>query len=206
MLMIFWYLNFLFPSLRHHHGLVAMRFVAMWIVLDARKDKTVSTNFLIELAECILKNSIFEDNTSFYKQLRGTAIGTTIAPPYAIIFMGDLEEKLLRDCDKKPLTLWRYIDDIFMSWQHDKEELEKFLEFLNCYHSTITFTANYSREETNFLHVLVRKINNHFVADLYIKPTHTHQYLHARSFHIYHSKKSIAYSLALRLNKICSEN
>ena len=34
----------------------------------------------------------------------------------------------------------------------------------------------------------------------------THQYLHASSCHVYHSKKSILYSQALRLNRICSEN
>ena len=68
--------------------------------LDAREEKIVSTDSLIELAECILKNNIFEHNTSFYKELRGTAIGIKMAPPYAIIFMGDLEDKLLKDCDK----------------------------------------------------------------------------------------------------------
>ena len=126
--------------------------------LDARKEETVPTDSLIELAECVLKNNIFEHNTSFYKQLRGTAIGTKMAPPYAIIFMGDLEEKLLKDCDKKPLAWWRYIDDIFMLWQHGEKELEKFLEFLNCYHPTIKY---YSRKEINFLDVSVgKKINN----------------------------------------------
>ena len=99
----------LYPNIPHEDGLVGMR-----KALDARDDKTVSTDSLIELAECVLKNNIFEYNTSFYKQLRGTAIGTTMAPPYAIIFMGDLEENLLKDGHKKPLAWWRYIDDIFM--------------------------------------------------------------------------------------------
>ena len=163
----------------------------MWKALDARGDKTVSTDSLIELAECILKNNIFEHNTSFYKQLRGTAIGTKMAPPYAIIFMGDLEEKLLKDCDKKPLAWWRYIDDIFMLWQHDEKELEMFLEFLNCYHPTIKFTASYSQKEINFLDLSVRKENNQLATDLYIKPTGTHHYLNASFCHVYHSKKSI---------------
>ena len=144
----------LYPNIPHEDGLVAMR-----KALDALEDKTVSTDSLIELAECILKNNIFEHKTSSYKQLRGTVIGTKMATPYAIISMGDLKEKL-KDCDKKPLAWSRYIDHIFMLWQHGKKELEKFLEFLNCYHSTIKFTANYSRKEVNFLDVSVRKITN----------------------------------------------
>ena len=93
-----------------------------------------------------------------------------------------------------------------MLWQHGKKELENFLEFLNCYHPTIKFTADYSREEIHFLDFSVRKTNKQPVTDLYIKPTDTHQYLHASSCHVYHSKKSIPYSQALRLNRICSEN
>ena len=74
----------LYPNIDLEDGLVAMR-----KALDAREDKTVSTDSLIELAECVLKNNIFEHNTFFYKQLKGTAIGTKMAQPYAIIFMGD---------------------------------------------------------------------------------------------------------------------
>ena len=62
-----------------------------------------------------------------------------------------------------------------MLWQHGEKELENFLEFLNCYHPTIKFTADYSRVEIHFLDVSVRKTNNQLVTDLYIKPTDTHQ-------------------------------
>ena len=58
----------------------------------------------------------------------------------------------------------------------------------------------------NFLDVNVIKKDNKLITDLYIKPTDTHQYLHASSCHVYHCKKSIPYSQALRLNRICSEN
>ena len=58
----------------------------------------------------------------------------------------------------------------------------------------------------HFLDVSVRKTNNQLVTDLYIKPTDTHQYLHGSSCHVYHSKNSIPYSEALRLNRIFSEN
>ena len=82
-----------------------------------------------------------------------------------------------------------------MLWQHGEKELKMFLEFLNCYHPTIKFTTNYSREEINSLDVSVKKKGNQLVTDLYIiKATDTHKYLHASSCHIYHSKKSIRYS------------
>ena len=45
------------------------------------------------------------------------------------------------------------------------------------------------------------KKGNQLVTDLYVKPTDTHQYLHASSCHV-----SIPFSQALRLNRIYSEN
>ena len=191
----------LYPNIPHKEGLIAIR-----KALDTRKDKTISTESLIELAECVLKNNIFEHHKSVFKQRRGTAIGTKMVPPYAIIFMDSLEEDILSNSILKPLVWWRYIDDIFMMWEHGEEELQKFLETLNCYHPTIKFTAEYSRAKINFLDVTVVKKGNQLVTDLYIKPTDTHQYLYASSCHVSHCKKSIPFSQTLRLNRIYSEN
>ena len=157
---------------------------------------------LTELAESVLKNKNFEHNLLFSKPLRETAIGTKMAPPYAVIFLGDLEERFFSCCDISPLLWGRYTDDIFMLWQHGENELKKFLEILNSYHPIIKFTANYSREKISFLDI----DGNQLVTDLHIKPTVTCQYLHVSSCHIFHSKKSIPYSQALKLNRICSEN
>ena len=191
----------LYPNIPHEEGLMAFR-----RALDTRKDKTISTNSLIELAECVLKNNVFEHDKSVFKQLRGTAIGTEMAPPYAITSMDSLEKDILSNSLLKPLVWWRYIDDIFMMWEHGEEELQKVLETLNCYHPTIKFTVEYSRAKINFLDVTVMKNGNQLATDLYIKPTDTHQYLHASSCHVSHCKKSIPFSQALRLNRICSEN
>ena len=120
--------------------------------------------------------------------------------------MDSLEEDILSNSILKPLVWWRYIDDIFVIWEHGEEELQKFLETLNCYHPTIKFTAEYSRAKINFLDVTVIKKGNQLVTDLYIKPTDTHQYLHASSCHVSHCKKSIPFSQTLRLNRIFSEN
>ena len=67
----------LYPNIPHEEGLIAIR-----KALDSRDDKTISTDFLIESAECVLKNNIFEHDKSVFKQLRGTAIITKMALSY----------------------------------------------------------------------------------------------------------------------------
>ena len=93
-----------------------------------------------------------------------------------------------------------------MLWQKGEEKLKIFFEALNCCHPTIKFTADYSKHSVNFLDVSVKNLSNRLINDVYIKPTDTHQYLRASSCHVFHSKKSIPFSQALRFNRICSEN
>ena len=57
----------------------------------------------------------------------------------------------------------------------------------------------------NFLDVVVILEGNQLITDLYVKQTDIHQYLEASSCHAYHCKKSIPYSQALRLTRICSK-
>ena len=78
-----------------------------------RVNKQISSDTFIELAERVLKNNIFQFDKKTFKQLSGTTIGTKFAPPYAILFIADLEEKILNASEKKPMIWWRYIDNIF---------------------------------------------------------------------------------------------
>jgi hypothetical protein len=45
-------------------------------------------------------------------------MGTKMAPPYANIFMGNLEERLLLSSLKQPPSWFRFIDDVDMKWIH----------------------------------------------------------------------------------------
>ena len=101
---------------------------------------------------------------------------------------------------------WRYIDDIFLLWHHGEGKLKEFFDILNRYHPSIIFTSKYSRERNNFLDVAIIKEGNRLQTDVFVKSTDTHQYLHATSFHLCHSKKPIPYNQALRFNGICCKN
>ena len=58
-----------FLNIPHEEGLIAIT-----KALDTRKDQTTLTDPLIELAECALKNNIFEHDNFIFKQLRGTTV------------------------------------------------------------------------------------------------------------------------------------
>ena len=78
---------------------------------------------MTELAEVVLKNNMFEFDEKTFKQKRGNPIGKRFAPPYAILFIADFEEKMLQSFEKKPVIWWRYIKGIFFIWEHVKESL-----------------------------------------------------------------------------------
>jgi len=143
----------LYPNIPHSDGMEALK-----VALEQREDKSVSTESLLDLAKCVLENNVFEHNGEIYKQKQGTAIGTKMAPSYAILFMAYLEEKILKSCLHKPLVWWRYIDDVFLLWEHGEDSLKLFLEHINNLHPTIKFTADYSHKKVNFLDVEVSKI------------------------------------------------
>ena len=82
----------LYPNISHEKGMASFR-----KFLNAKTEKKVTTETLVELSKIVLKNNIFQFNKKTLKELRGLAIGTKFAVPYAVIFMADLREKILED-------------------------------------------------------------------------------------------------------------
>ena len=99
----------------------------------------------------MLKNNIFTFGKKTLKQKRGTAIGTKFAPPYSILFMAELEEKIIKESEYKPYLWWRHIDDIFFLWQHGENKLKSFIDKINKVHPTNNFPAEWSETSINSL-------------------------------------------------------
>ena len=64
------------------------------------------------MAEFVLKANYFQFSDKVYQQISGTAIDITFAPPYACIFMDQVESKFLQTQKFQPLVWFRYIDDV----------------------------------------------------------------------------------------------
>ena len=173
----------------------------------------VPTGFLTDLLVKVLDGNIFEFNGKLWQQQIGTAMGTKVAPTYACLFMGWLEDHILQNWSQQksgpqPHMWRRYIDDIFFIWHGSVQELESFIQFINKQHSHIKFTATYdvNTKSIPFLDMVVKIDNNGLIeTDLFKKDTAKVQYLLPSSCHPGHITKNIPYSLAYRLLRICSD-
>ena len=161
----------------------------------------ISTSDLVELAKFVLYNNYFEFNGETKQQI--FAIGTKFAPPYACIFMDQVESKFLKTQTHQPLVRFRYKDDILFIWTHRRGKLEQFLVDLNKFHLLIKLTHHSTRKNVTVLDVDITFLNGKVITDLHIKATDHHQYLHYTSSHPYHTKRSIVHSEALRFSWIC---
>ena len=82
----------------------------------------------------ILTMNNFSFNDNHYLQIHGTAMGTTMAPSYANLFLGYFEANALENALFQPHTWLQYINDIFMIWTEGLDNLKIFIDYLISLH------------------------------------------------------------------------
>ncbi|XP_048461245.1 uncharacterized protein LOC125484857 [Rhincodon typus] len=191
-----------YTCIPHADGLKALRFF-----LSRRPDQSPSTDTLIRLAELVLTLNNFSFNSSHFLQTKGVAMGTRMGPSYACLFVGYVEQSLLRTyTGPKPHLFLRYIDDCIGTASCSHEELEQFIHFTNTFHPNLKFTWTISNTSLPFLDLSVSISGNHLETDIHFKPTDSHSYLEYSSSHPPSCKNAIPYSQFLRLRCICSQD
>ena len=90
--------------------------------------------------------------------------------------MDELEIKFIQSQSLQPLVWFKYIDDIFFTWTHSKDKLEKFLKDFNSFDNNIKFTQEKRKENVTFLNSIVKLSTGRLIADLYIEITDQHQH------------------------------
>ena len=155
-----------------------------------------------------------------FHQNNGTAMGTKLAPPYACLSIGFLEETILfpkilpqyfspQVCAHIENKYKRYMDDGFLSLP-GTIDISTFLSCMNSQHPDIKFTtktATISQSTTgdyyqslDFLDILViLHSNGKIETEIFYKITNAHDYLEFNSQHPFHILKNIPYNLAKRI-------
>ena len=118
-----------------------------------------SKEFILEGINFILNNNTFHFNENYFRQTKGTAMGTKFAPVHATLVMGYLEETLYEkikirfghEFGNEFIQNWKiFLDDCFIPWKMSSSELLELKDILNNLHADITFTMEYSNEQQPF--------------------------------------------------------
>ena len=163
--------------------------------------------YVVELLEISLKSNDFQFNGETYLQICGTAMGRDYAPSFANIFMAKWEKEALDKCLLKPKVFLRYLDDIFIIWQHGRQSFQEFFDNLNSHHPNIKLKSTINDNNIDFLDTTIFKNPSNrtsLMSKVYFKPTDTHQLLHKNSFHPKHTFSGIIKSQILRFYNISS--
>ena len=90
--------------------------------------------------------------------MNGVAMGAKMEPNYANLFVGYVEEQIFNQFDgPKPELFGRYIDDCFGATSCTKEELERFIGFVNSFHPALKFTWEISETFSRYQHFCPRQ-------------------------------------------------
>jgi hypothetical protein len=165
---------------------------------------------VIALLELSLKGNDFEFAGEIFQQICGCAMGKRFSPGFANLYMAEWEKEALENCPNQPLIYRRYLDDIFMIWQHSKEAFTEFLAILNNHDPNIKLKAQIDELSVDFLDVTLYKgikyeTTGYLDYKVYFKPTDSHQLLHKKSFHPPHTFKGLVKSQIIRFHRNSSD-
>ena len=200
----------LYPNIDQNEGAEACL-----SALNSRRKPTVPSSILHKLILSILQSNIMQFGSRFFRQIKGTAMGTPMAVNFANLFMDKFERAMLDSYEEKygsrPAVWLRFIDDVFFIWEGNSESLSQFIAHCNNFSksvnmkSSIQFTACHSQKEVTFLDMTIRLEYSHLVTDLFSKSVDTHTYLHSKSFHPPTTISAIPKSQFIRIRRICTE-
>ena len=163
----------------------------------------MSIQQILQLLEFCLTNTYFLFQVRYYDQEQGAAMGYSISPLIANLFMEEFEVKTPNSCPYLPSLWLRFVDDTFVISK--AEHRQALLQDINNQDPHIQFTIEEPTQQGTlpFLDTLVTiESNNTFSTSVYRKQTHTDQHLHCDSNHHITAEQSVYNTLAHRAKMV----
>jgi hypothetical protein len=134
--------------------------------------------------ELVMKSNYFMFGDTIWHQLQGTAMGTSVAPAYASLYVAYFEDQLLEEFDRYIVYYKRYIDDIFVIWRPNGDPFahKRFIAKLQV-KSKLKLTSEVHQREVAFLDLWICKQNRSFYTKTHQKKLNLYLYLPANSAH-----------------------
>ena len=115
---------------------------------------------LKRLIELYFQDNVFVFNGCVYYQIDGVAMGNSLGPILANIFMAHLEETKIVNSQHYPKFYRRYVDDTFCLFE-SRDDALKFLDFINTLHPSIRFDMEEEKDgKLEFLDTVITRDPN----------------------------------------------
>jgi hypothetical protein len=209
----------LYPSIDIQDGLLLLRRALTrynTTLSDTHKLTQAIIEFILELAAWVLHNNYVQFGlNNYYKQIKGTAMGTPFAVTFACIYMGELEQEALIIMQTQNITVfikyYRYIDDIIAFFLTTHSATQYMIIFNRLRPGLITLKQTHIGNSAEFLDLTIFKgvrFNTHRIIDfnLFQKPFNKYLYLPTSSFHKQHTFKSFIQSEMKRYRINCNND
>ena len=190
----------LYPNMDINTGLILVKNFLHQLDWENQQKR----DFLIKAMEFVLTNGYITFQEEIYQQTNGAAMGSPMIPPYANIFMYQLEKQTVHTYTNSGLILLykRFIDDVFIvTKDSNTAQLQHELNNLN---PSIKLTWTPPSKYCNFLDITITVKNNKLQTNVYQKELNTYAYLPFHSYHTIAQKRGFIKGEAIRYARICT--
>ena len=136
-------------------------------------------NYLLETST---KHTNFVFSNKIHSQTTGIAMGSSLEPLFANIYVNCLENKLMSKLRRISVMFrWRFVDDTFVIIDN-KVNINKTLDMLNSFDNNIAFISEEEKDKSlSFLDIRITRLPTSditncfktFTTTIYRKPTYT---------------------------------
>ncbi|CAF2880042.1 unnamed protein product [Rotaria sp. Silwood2] len=164
---------------------------------------TLKISTIIQLACVVLDTNSFAYKKKYYRQIKGGAMGSPFTMALANIYMLEWEQKLIQHQKIHNGIYGRYIDDVFMTSNLTKEEIQKLLDETTQTDSNIKITTTIS-QTLDYLDVTIENNNGDLKTCIYHKSASEPYILPYSSDHPRHVHINILNNTLVRAARMCS--
>jgi hypothetical protein len=165
---------------------------------------------LIDAIKIVFRNNVIQFGDTYWRQISGTGMGISPAPPWATIFYALHENNFLPPWSQHILFYKRFIDDVFGIWLPHPSPTQDAINWCN-FKQTMQQWHGLQWEFTplstscNFMDLTITITpSGHLSTTLYEKPQNLYLYIPPHSAHPSGMLSGLIHGNILRIHRLCS--
>ena len=189
----------------------ALRIISAYLFRHRRRHPTLPLTAVTSALRLVMTYNIFQFGDTTFRQLNGTAMGTSPAPAYATLYYAIEEEHFLDLFQDYLLFYRRYIDDVFgiiIPPENETEANTQWNRLQQAMNNSKGLVWEFSKPShtVDFLDLTISYRDRVISTTLYEKPLNLHLYIPPSSAHPPGLLNGIVFGTIHRIYTLCSSS